>query len=264
MSKTANLSNLFQSSHDDGNLSADSLKALTLPDLGARIQQGLGISVDDVPSSEVFLLTMLIDDSASIRQGGNEGLVIEGYNTILAALKESKQESGILIHTRYLNGTVLCPYAPLHQAERLSPQNYRATGSTPLYDESVALLGTVVAKSQEFSDSGVPARGVAVIISDGADCGSQKYRAADVRHIVEDMVRGESHIVAAVGLDDRTTDFRRIFREMGIEDRWILTPGSDKSDIRAAFRVISQTAVRTSRTRGSLSKASIGGFGATP
>jgi len=28
----------------------------------------------------------------------------------------------------------------------MSSANYQATGSTPLYDESVALLGTVIAK----------------------------------------------------------------------------------------------------------------------
>jgi len=41
---------------------------------------------------------------------------------------------------------------------------------------------------------------------------------------------------------------------MGIEDRWILTPGADKKDIRAAFRVVSQAAVRTSQG------ATAGGF----
>src|SRR5438874_10277156 len=103
-----NLKNLFQSSRDDGNLSEDSLQILSLPDLGAKIQQGLGIAVDDVPVSEVFLLTLLVDDSASIRSAKNEQLVIEGYNSILDALKASKQEGGILVHTRFLNGKMLC------------------------------------------------------------------------------------------------------------------------------------------------------------
>jgi hypothetical protein len=35
-----------------------------------------------------------------------------------------------------------------------------------------------------------------------------------------------------------------VFREMGIEDRWILTPGSTASEIRRAFQVFSQSAIR--------------------
>lgn len=256
------LRNLFESSRDDGNLSDTSVNILTLPDLGAKIQQGLGIAVDDIPASEVFLLTLLVDDSSSIHAAGNEGLVRDGYNSILAALKESKQESGILIHTRYLNGTVLCPFTLIAQAAALNSSTYQAVGNTPLYDESVAILGTVLAKTQEFADAGVPARSVTVIITDGADCGSRRYKARDAKSIVDDMLASESHIVAGVGLSDGHTDFRRVFRSMGIEDRWILTPGTSKSDIRATFRVISQTAVRTSQGRGQFSRAAAGGFAA--
>ncbi|HEY8130853.1 MAG TPA: hypothetical protein VII12_03100 [Thermoanaerobaculia bacterium] len=258
----SNLKNLFESSRDEGSLSADSLNILTLPDLGAKIQQGLGVAVDDVPASEVFLLTLLVDDSGSIRGAKNEALVIDGYNSILTALKESKQESGILIHTRYLNGIVLSPYTPIAQAQPLDASNYQATGSTPLYDESVTILGTVIAKTQEFADAGVPARSVTVIITDGADCGSYRHKARDVMAIVDDMLKSENHIVAGVGLSDGHTNFRKVFSNMGIEDRWILTPGTSKGDIRAAFRVISQTAVRTSQGRGQFSRAAAGGFGA--
>ena len=75
-------------------------------------------------------------------------------------------------------------------------------------------------------------------------------------------VQRRRHIVAAVGLSDGHTNFRKVFGNMGIEDRWILTPGASKSDIRSAFRVISQTAVRTSQGRGQFSRAAAGGFGA--
>jgi hypothetical protein len=261
MSDTRNLKNLFDNSRDEGVLSTSSHAILTLPDLGARIQQGLGVSVDDIPASEAFLLTLLVDDSASISAAKNDGLVIDGYNAVRTALSESKQNGGIVMHTRYLNGTVLSPYIPIAQAPVMTPANYKANGGTPLYDESVAILGTVLAKAQEFADAGVPSRSVTVIITDGADCGSHRHAAKHVKAIVEDMRRGESHIVAGVGLSDGSTDFRRVFREMGIEDRWILTPGSSKSEIRAAFHVISQTAVRSSQGRGQFATAAAGGFG---
>jgi hypothetical protein len=42
----------------------------------------------------------------------------------------------------------------------MDKKNYRAIGGTPLYDESVILLGTVLTKIQEFEDNGVPARSI--------------------------------------------------------------------------------------------------------
>lgn len=261
MSDTANLDDLFASARNEGSISDESFRLLNLPDLGAKIQQGLGVRVDDIPASEVLLVSLLIDDSGSIHAAGNEPLVIEGHNTIVQALGESKQRSGVVIHTRYLNGTVLYPYTPLDQAVVMDSRNYSALGGTPLYDETVAILGTVLAKTQEFFDSGVPARSITVIVTDGEDAHSARHRARDVKRIVEDMLRSETHIVAAVGLENGRTDFRKVFRDMGIEDRWILTPGNTKSEIRQAFRLVSQTAVRTSQGRGAFSKTAVGGFG---
>jgi hypothetical protein len=119
----------------------------------------------------------------------------------------------------------------------------------------VVLLGTVLAKSQELHDAGVPVRTVTLLISDGADAGSRRARPADVRALVEDLRRAEGHIVAAMGISDGSTDFRQVFREMGIEDRWILTPGSTASEIRRAFQVFSQSAIRAGQ-----GAAVLGGF----
>jgi hypothetical protein len=47
-----------------------------------------------------------------------------------------------------------------------------------------------------------------------------------------------------MGIDDGRTDFRAVFRELGIPDAWILTPGNGASEIRRAFQVFSQSAVR--------------------
>jgi hypothetical protein len=80
-----------------------------------------------------------------------------------------------------------------------------------------------------------------------------------VRPLVEDMLRAETHIVAAMGIDDGSTDFRKVFTDMGIQDRWVLTPGSSTSEIRSAFQVFSQSAVRVSQAA-HFSAAALGGF----
>ncbi len=257
--KKSEVSELFEAAHEEGVLSPASLETLTAVDLGAQIQAGLGVAVDDVQASEVVLLTMMPDDSGSIRASGNEKAVRDGHNLVLDALASSKQRDGILAHTRYLNGHVLFPYRPIEQAIRMTSKNYDANQGTPLYDQSVVLLGSVIAKAQDFARNGVVTRSVTLIITDGADQHSTRCGARDVAALVRDMARSESHIVAAMGIADGTTPFREVFREMGIEDHWILTPGNDPSDIRRAFQVFSQSAVRASQAA-SFSQAAIAGF----
>jgi hypothetical protein len=258
-SKKADVGELFQAAQEDGVLSPESLQTLTVVDLGAQIQAGLGIAVDDVQASEVVLLTMMPDDSGSIRSAGNEKAVRDGHNLVLDALGASKQRDAILAHTRYLNGQVLFPYRPIDQAVGMTAKNYQAIHGTPLYDQAVVLLGSVIAKAQDFARNGVMARSVTLLITDGADCGSTRSTAADVARLVRDMARAEVHIVAAMGIDDGSTSFRDVFREMGIEDRWILTPGNDAGEIRRAFQVFSQSAVRASQAA-SFSQAAVAGF----
>lgn len=256
-----NIKKLFEDAHAEGTLSPAGLQALTVVDLGAQIQAGLGIHVDDVQASEVVLVTVMPDDSASITYAGNTKTVCEGHNLVLDALLASKQKDGVLFHTRYLNGHALNPFRPLEDVVRMHSGNYTADQGTPLYDQTLVLLGTVLAKAQEFSANGVPVRTVTLLITDGADAGSRNARARDVAAVVKDLQRMENHIVAAMGIDDGSTDFRRVFREMGIEDKWILTPGQSAQEIRAAFQVFSQSAVRVSQGAASFSRTALGGFG---
>jgi len=260
MSSTVN--ELFQTAHQEGVLSGQSLNVLTgAADIGPKIQAALGVPVDDVMASEVVLLTMMVDDSGSIRAMNNEPIVRNGHNLVIAAERGSKARDSILVHTLYLNGGILYPYVLVDQAEVMDDVNYQANGGTPLYDQTVVLLGTVMAKAQEFVGNGVPVRTVTLIITDGHDEHSLRFRAKDVVPIVTDMLRAEDHIVAAMGIDDGVTDFRAVFREMGIRDEWILTPANTEKEIRASFQTFSQSAVRASQSAVSFSQTAIGGFG---
>lgn len=235
---------LLDDAHDTGALSAKSHAALDIVDVGAQIQAGLGVSIDDVAASEVVLLTMMPDDSQSIASANNTEAVRDGHNFVVEALGRSKQSGEVLAHTRYLNGEVLFPYTALAHAVAMTPANYNPRHGTPLFDQTVVLLGTVIAKAQELAQAGIAVRTVTLIITDGGDYGSRRCKPADVAAIVADMLAQENHIVAAMGIDDGTTDFRAVFRAMGIPDRWILTPGNSATEIRRAFQVFSQSAVR--------------------
>jgi len=246
---------LLDDAHSTGALSAKSMATLDVLDVGAQIQAGLGVTIDDVAASEVVLLTMMPDDSSSIASSGNTDAVRDGHNFVIEALRGSKQSGEVLAHTRYLNGHVLCPYTTLENAVDMTPANYDPRLGTPLFDQAAVVLGTVIAKATELAQAGIAVRTVTLIITDGGDYGSTRCKAADIKALVEDMLAQENHIVAAMGISDGTTDFRKVFEAMGIPARWILTPGNSSTEIRRAFQVFSQSAVRASQG------AALGGFG---
>ena len=95
----------------------------------------------------------------------------------------------------------------------------------------------MLAKTLEFARNGTPVNTVTLIVTDGNDEGSGST-ARQVYPIVSDMLAQECHIVAGMGIDDGSTDFRRVFREMGIPDSWILTPRNDPKEIRRAFQIV--------------------------
>jgi hypothetical protein len=261
MSQTTDISQLFGSAVDAGSLSPNAAQALNVVDIGAQIQAGLGVSVDDVTTSEVTLMTQLIDDSGSIRFAGNAGAVRNGHNGVIEALNDSRQANGILAHCRYLNGTVLYPYCLIGQVPVMTNANYDPVGGTPLYDQAAVILATVVAKSQEFEDNNVPVRAVTLIVTDGADQGSYQHTPRTIRPLIEDLLKTEMHIIAGMGISDGQTDFRKVFRDMGIPDEWILTPGNTDKEIRAAFHLVSQSAIRASQGGAIFSQTALGGFG---
>ncbi len=246
---------LLDDAHKAGALSAASMQALDVVDLGAQIQAGLGVAVDDVTASEVVLVTMMPDDSNSIAWAKNTAAVRDGHNLVLEALRKSRQSGEVFTHCRYLNGDVLYPYVPLDAAVTMDDTNYDPCHGTPLYDQTVVLLGTVIAKSAELAQAGVPVRTVTLLITDGGDYGSTRCGPKEVRALVADMLAQENHVIAAMGIHDGTTDFCKVFRDMGIPDRWILTPRNSPTEIRKAFQVFSQSAVAVS------AGAAIGGFG---
>jgi len=87
---------LLAGAHDAGALSAKSLATLDVVDVGAQIQAGLGVTIDDVAASEVVLLTMMPDDSQSIAAANNTEAVRDGHNFVLDALAKSKQSGEVL------------------------------------------------------------------------------------------------------------------------------------------------------------------------
>jgi len=263
MSQNASLQNLLQSAQDDGVLSPTSANLLNLQDIGAQIQGGMGNNVGQMQlPSTVILVTLLIDDSGSISciKDGPDAMV-KGVNGCIRALKESKQKDAILFHARALSGQVYTPYCELDNVPPFGLGVYDPSyGSTPLYAQAKVVLGTVFLKAQELAEEAQSCRTVTLFATDGADNASRGVSAQDVKTIAEDLLRMERNIIVGMGIEDRHTNFTRVFTGMGIPAQWILTPGNSASDIRKAFAVFSQSAIAVSQAA-NLGPVSQAGFG---
>lgn len=253
---------LIQNAHDDGDLTQGSLSALTnIGDIGNVLQQGMGMQVQDLQASEVVIVTFLVDDSQSIRQAHNEQPMRDGINNCIESLIQSKQQDNIIVRVVYLNGNQLTAYTPLTNVPKMDTSNYRADGCTPLYDESVKTLATVIAKTKDFENNGIQVRTITAICTDGQDYGSRVSDADDVSTIVTDMIGTEKHIVAGIGFNNGSTDFNHIFASMGIPSNWVLTSGASAADIRKAFQVFSRSAASASKSAANFAQTNMGGFG---
>lgn len=261
-SQTVNLDDLFQSAVAQGSISPATLNSLNIQDVGQMIQGCLGISVDAVTASKVFLVTLLVDDSSSIRFAGNSQAMRDGVNLVLDALNKVKNRDGILICCRYLNGKILYPYVPLDQAIRLTTSNYDPNGGTPLYDQTAILAGSVIAKTQEFELNGVPVTSSSLVVTDGHDEGSYQFRRPEaVEPIIRDLLLQEKHIFAAMGIDDGgTTDFRDVFTRMGFRPEWVMTPQNTDQEIRRCFNMFSQSTASASQNATSFSQTAQAGL----
>lgn len=257
MSGQSELMALLQSSNDEGKLSDETTQKLVSAEALTQIQQGMGVSVKEYPHSKVMLVTLLLDDSGSIAFKGNEASVREGHNLVLESLLGSKQKDTVLVHCRLLNGGVVYPFSFLGAAPKMTEKNYQATGGTPLWDELMITLGTVQAKAQEFENEGVSCTTWTMVLTDGADEHSRKSAPADVKDLIDSLMRSEIHTVLAMGVDDGKTNFREVFKQIGLNDQWVLTPGNSASEIRRAFRTASQSAVALTAP----AQVNLGGFG---
>jgi hypothetical protein len=259
MSNIANIQNLLNSAQDDGIITTSSAQALNLniKDIGTAIVAGMGIDVGQVQTSAVTLVSVLMDDSGSV--AGFANLMVEGYNNAIDAQQESKQKDSIVWHSRALSGQVYTPYVDLINVPRLALGVFDPSlGHTPLYDQTLVLLGTVIAKAQEFADEGISCRSITLIVTDGEDNSSRRAGAKDVATVVQDMIRQERHIVTGMGVG--SSKFQQVFRNMGLQDQWILTTKSTKHEMRQAWNIWSQSAVSVSQAA-NLSQVSQQGFG---
>jgi len=255
---------LIQGAADDGLISIQSLQSIQNFNLGAQIQAGLGTCVDDLPITESALFASIVDNSGSINgiKGGQES-VCAGQNLYLDTLRGSKNQ-GVMVGQWLINQKEpLHGFLPVEEAHNLVVGlNYSAAGDTWLYYQTFAVLSTIVAKIQEFSDAGVPSRAVLCIITDGRDedytHAGNRVSAKNVSNLINDL--RENLLVFFMGIAGNE-DFHEIAKAMGIQKQFVLTPGDDEHELRKAFEMVSRSSLQVSQQgQAGFSNVQAGGF----
>ena len=174
---------LFTSATTKGVISPQTSSLIT-GNLGNLVLAGAaGKDLEDITASDVTLVTVLIDSSSSIADRGLEKAVREGQNALLDAFAGAKDQDAVLLACWTFSGTmdVIHSYVPVPDATRLDTRNYRASGSTALYDAWCSALAANVAYAQRLRDGGTPTRSVVVVVTDGEDVGSKRTTAECAR-----------------------------------------------------------------------------------
>lgn len=218
-----------------------------------------GKDLEDITASDVTLVTVLIDASSSIADRGLEKPVREGQNALIDAFSGAKERDAVLLAcwTFSSSMTLIHSYVSVADATRFDQKNYRAGGSTALYDSWCDALAANVAYAQRLRDGGTPTRSVVVVVTDGEDVGSVR-KAADCAKLSRDLLASELFTLALVGVG-KDVNFEQVAKSMGIPPGCILwEKDASPSGLRRAFQLVSRSAVRASQ--GKIAPGAAAGF----
>lgn len=217
---------------------------------------------EELTSEDIIYIAVMTDDSDSIahNESGRDNTqdVIDGHNDIVKALEKATTADNMLFKTQLLNSkTALNNWVKLKDVTKLTTENFKPRGTTPLYDRTLALLRSVVYERNEALKAGHSnVRWGILLITDGKDVGSTST-ASEVKILLDEMKKkGEllencepnnktAGSIALMGVEDRKSkpetapDFETIARSMGIG--WILhADRADDRDMRRAFNAFSK------------------------
>lgn len=247
-----NANELFKNAAQSGDISPGS--ATILGGLSARINKTLTTLSVNTSVTELLQVSMMLDNSPSMETNKNFHAVVEGHNLVVDALLSAKGVDSVETLTSLINpnprythkitgDSDVFRWCALRAAPRLQTSGFITGSGTPLYDRSLEVLGSVIARTKAWEDDyGVQTRSVTLLMTDGGDNDS-KSTAADVAKVVGDMLATEKHKIFFIGVNVGGLDFRLIAQQMGIPDACIDVVDKDPKSIRAKFQMFSQSAV---------------------
>lgn len=211
-------------------------------------QQALAKSANpaDATVSDLFLLTVLIDNSGSMNTPDKIDGVITGQNAMLDAFKDSSRivQAGLRISqwTFNVRPNIVNGFVPLNapQLTRLDRGNYHPDGGTALYDTVIAALSAARGYADTCKQNGFATRSLLAVLSDGEDTTSQAEVGEAKQAIEEELQQGGTVIYTGIGGGPH----RQIGISMGFREKDILLVGATAKEIRAVFELLSSRSIQ--------------------
>jgi hypothetical protein len=251
-----NANELFRNAAQAGELSPGS--AALLSGLSARINKTMSTLTVTPVVTELLQVSMLLDNSPSMETNKNYLAAIEGHNLVVEALISAKGVDSVETLTALLNPSDKYArsitgdsddfrWCGLRAAPRLDKRGFIFGSGTPLYDRTLEVLGSVIARTKFWEDNyGVQTRSVTLLMTDGGN-NDGKATEDDVAKVVADMLYTEKHRIFFMGVKCGGLDFHKIGQAMGIPAECIDVVERDPKAIRAKFQMFSQSAVSLAR-----------------
>lgn len=245
---TDELNQLFDNAESDGVLTRESNDIL-MGSIGEVVVAGAeGRALETIESTEVTLVTILLDRSSSIKHRGLADAVRDGYGMLVDSMQNSREAEDIMTALWTFNHerNVVHSYVPVDEAAKLDTDNYSCGGRTSLYDTWCEAIASNVAYAQKLRNGGTPCRSVVVVITDGEDVGSDKTT-NNCEKVTRDVLASEQFVTAFVGVGD-DYDFRTIAERMGVPDGSIcVDEKADESSLREIFELVSRSVSKVSQ-----------------
>ncbi|MEI7554694.1 VWA domain-containing protein [Candidatus Chlorohelix sp.] len=242
---SGNINDLFSSAVQNNDLDQQAAMVL-VENLDAVALAGCnGVGLDQIDSDDVTLVAVVLDESGSMSPYRQS--VIEGFNQMLEALRESRMPESILLSTWAFsaNPRLLFSYTPVTGLNGISEADFNPDSNTALYDTLLHVMTGMVAYGQMLRDNGVRTRGIIVVFSDGED-NTSKATNQQVLTVSNALVAQESYTLAYVGFGN--LDLNQIAQEVGFPA--VLTVQASASEIRRIFHQVSASIIRSQTTIG--------------
>lgn len=229
----------------DAGLSQTSLSVIidNLDGNQAALLGTTGLNVNDIFVDDQTVIVFVIDVSGSMER--YRDALIDGFNGIKRALRDSKLEDSVVASVWFFNSKpqLVHNFRPLADVVELDRNNCQPNGTTALYDATLNAMTGLVAYVTDLQNNGVTAKGIVVVISDGED-NSSNSTTAKIQVVAQDMLDSEIFTLAffAFGYNGEP-----VARAMGFNN--VMQTGNTDSELRRALGTISKSIIRASQTK---------------
>jgi uncharacterized protein YegL len=205
------------------------------------------LPIEDIENEQQFLFGLGLDCSSSM--GPYEAVMPDCIKSFKAELMGSKQADEILVSLTKFGEFDSSVVTTGFQLVDDVPDDYQATGCTPLYDAIVVMQQQIYDGKgggylEQLQRAGIKPRGCVVVFSDGEEYGSQRYRASDTKAAIA-LLKANEITVAWVAFGASARDEAE---RLGVSPQNIRDFDDDESNLRRIFGLLSKSAISASKS----------------